>query len=246
MLLRRMGDAIARQDWLVVLIELVVLVVGIFIGLRVDDWNQARKDRNDEQHFLVALHGDIVLAEQLSSRVRQRRLESQQTNFSANEVLFGRTGRDTLTEQECRALGSANYFNISIAGLPAVEELIATGRLEIVHDTGLRSALIGLQQTRAALITMIAVQTSQSSFTHLPTLFPDLIRMTAYYDEEVGEIRNRMECDLPGMQDNQAFLNAWGANIDGYDAYVRDGLRPWSEQFDKVHAIVDGVLGMEH
>jgi hypothetical protein len=36
MILRRLGDAVARQDWFVVLIELVVLVVGIFIGLQVD------------------------------------------------------------------------------------------------------------------------------------------------------------------------------------------------------------------
>ena len=164
-------------------------------------------------------------------------------------MLFGRAGRDTLTQLECRALGSANYFNISIAGLPAVEELIATGRLEIVHDTELRKALIGLRQTRSALMTMIAVQSSQSSFAHLPTRFPDLIRMAAYYDEEereVAEIRNHMECDLEGMRGNQAFLNAWGSNIDGYDAYVRDGLRPWSDQFDKTHVLVDEILGVGH
>jgi hypothetical protein len=246
MFIRRLGEAIAQQNWFVVLIELLVLVAGVYIGLQADDWNQARKDRNDEQHFLVTLHEDILLAERLSSRVRERRLTSQQTNFTANEVLFGRAGRDTLTDLECRALGSANYFNISIAGLPAVEELIATGRLGIIRNGQLRGALIGLQQTQAALMTMIAIQSGQSSFIHLPTRFPDLIRTAAYYDEEVGEIRNNMECDLEGMRGNQAFLNAWGANIDGYDAYVRDGLRPWSDQFDKVHSMVDEVLGMAH
>jgi hypothetical protein len=246
LILRRLGDAFARQDWFVVLIELIVLVLGIFIGLQVDDWNQARKDRKDETRFLEALHEDILLAEQLSSRVRERRLNNQEIILSANEVLFGRAGRGGLTDEECRALGSANYFNISVAGLPAVEELIATGRLGIIRNVELRSALIGLQQTRAALMTMVAVQSSQSAFKHLPTEFPDLIRTEAYFDEELGEIRNYMDCDLAGMRANQAFLNAWGANADGYDAYVRDGLRPWSDQFDKVHAIVDGILGVTH
>lgn len=246
MIIRRLGQAIAQQDWFVVLIELLVLVVGIFIGLQVDDWNQARKDRNDEQRFMVALHGDILLAERLSSRVRERRLVNQETNFAANEVLFGRAGRDTLTDVECIAFGSANYFNISITGLPAVEELIATGRLGIIRDADLRGALIGLQQTRASLMTMIAIQSGQSAFIHLPTHFPDLIQTEAYFDEETSEIRNRMVCDLDGMRSNQAFVNAWGANIDGYDAYIRDGLRPWSDQFDKVHAMVDEILGLEH
>ena len=72
MIIRRMGKTIAHQDWFVVVIELMVLVVGVFIGLQADDWNQARKDSNDEQRFLVALHEDILLAEKLSSRVRER------------------------------------------------------------------------------------------------------------------------------------------------------------------------------
>ena len=246
MIFRQMGNAIARQDWFVVLIELLVLIVGIFAGLQVDDWNQARKDRNDETVFLVALHEDILRADQLSSRLRSRRLENVEMNLAANEVLFGRAGRDELTDAECRALGGANWFNISATGLPAVEELTATGRLGIVRDTNLRSALIGLEQTRAVLMTMITIQSTQSAFTYMPVGFPELIRSAAYYDEEAGEIRNAMECDLEGMRNNQAFINAWGANIDGYDAYVRDGLRPWSDQFDKVHAIVDGILGALH
>lgn len=106
--------------------------------------------------------------------------------------------------------------------------------------------MIGLQQTRAALMTMITIQSTQSAFTYLPVGFPELIQTKPYFDEELSEIRNAMECDLAGMRSNQAFINAWGANIDGYDAYVRDGLRPWSDQFDKVYAIVDRALGVTH
>ncbi len=48
------------------------------------------------------------------------------------------------------------------------------------------------------------------------------------------------------MRANQKFLNQFSANADGYDAYIRDGLAPWSAQFDKVHQLVDDVLGMTH
>ncbi|HKJ18223.1 MAG TPA: hypothetical protein VJ984_12790 [Xanthomonadales bacterium] len=34
--------------------------------------------------------------------------------------------------------------------------------------------------------------------------------------------------------------------LDGCDAYIRDGLKPWSDQFDTVHAMVDGILGITH
>ncbi len=35
-------------------------------------------------------------------------------------------------------------------------------------------------------------------------------------------------------------------NSDRYDAYVRDGLAPWVEQFDRVHQLVDQALDTRH
>lgn len=246
MILRRLGEAIAEQNWFVVIIEILIVVVGIFIGLQVDGWNEARKDRSDEQKYLQQLHTDVLLVEELSSRVRSRRLDRLETVSAASDVLFNRVDRDTLTEEECITIASANFFNISAQGLPSLEELIGTGRLGIIQDTKLRSALVGLQQTRAALLTMIATQSGSSSFTHLPSKYPDLLRLTSYYDTEVDEIRNRARCDLAGMQANQAFLNQWSVNADGYDAYIRDGLAPWSDQLDTVHRLIDDRLGLQH
>lgn len=246
MILRRMREAVTEQNWFLVAIEILVVVVGIFIGLQVDGWNTARMDRKDEQEFLQRLHVDVLRAEVLTKRVRARRLDRLRIILEANDVLFDRAGRATLTEEECIAIGSANFFNIIAPDLPSVEELIGTGRLGIIRDAQLRSALIGLRQTRAALSSMVAIQSGSSTFTHLPSNYPDLMQLTAYYDPERGEIRNRSTCDLAGMRKNQKFLNQWSVNTDGYDAYIRDGLAPWSEGFDNVHQILDADLGIEH
>ncbi|NQV87424.1 MAG: hypothetical protein HQ492_10150 [Woeseiaceae bacterium] len=246
MLLRRLGEALANQNWFVVIIEVLVVVIGIFIGLQVDDWNATRKDRIDERAFLQQLHTDILFASDLSSRVRTRRLERLQIVMDASDVLYRRGHSDSLTEEECIALSSSNFFNINAPGLPSLDELIATGRLEIIRDAELRRALIGLQQTRATLSAMIAIQSGASTFTHLPSIYPDLIQLTPYFDEELEEIRARATCDLPGMRGDQRFLNQWSANADGYDAYIRDGLAPWTSQFDKVHELIDEALGLHH
>ncbi len=246
MILNRLAEAVAKQNWFVVFIEVLVLVIGIFIGLRVDDWNQARKDRIDEQQFLQRLHKDVLLAEELSNRVRDRRLGRLQTIMDAGDVLFDRVGRDQLTDEECISIASASFFNINISSLPSLNELIGTGRMEIIRDAELRVALVGLQQTRAGLATMIAVQSGQSAFAHLPSSYPDLIQLESYFDADVGEIRSNPQCDLDGMRADRKFLNQFSANADGYDAYVRDGLAPWSAQFDKVHQLVDHALGMTH
>jgi len=246
MILRRLGDAIAEQNWFVVMTELLVVIFGIFIGLQVDDWKEARKDRKDEQVFMHRLHEDLLLAEELSSRVRERRLNRLQSLMDASDVLFGRANRDVLSEEECTSIASSNYFNINASSLSSLEELESTGRMGIIRNTELRTALVELQQTRAALAFMINLQNNSSAFTHLPDAFPDLIQSESYFDTGINEVRTHFHCDLDSMRDNQAFLNRFSANIDGYDAYVRDGLGPWSSQFDRVHRLVDQALGISH
>jgi hypothetical protein len=71
MILKHMAEAILKQNWSVVLIEVLVVVVGIFLGLQVDDWNQDRKDRGDERQYLQRLHADLLIAEKLSDRVHE-------------------------------------------------------------------------------------------------------------------------------------------------------------------------------
>ena len=59
MILRRIATAIAKQDWFVVIIELAVVIVGILIGLQVAQWDDGRRERIAERHYLTRLHGDI-------------------------------------------------------------------------------------------------------------------------------------------------------------------------------------------
>ena len=59
MILRKLAEAIAEQNWFTVMLEVLIVVVGIFIGLQADDWNQERRDRIDEQLYLAELMEDF-------------------------------------------------------------------------------------------------------------------------------------------------------------------------------------------
>ncbi len=244
MILRRLADGIRQQDWFTVVVEVLIVVVGIFLGLQVDDWNEARKDRIDEQEFITRLHGDLLLAEDLSSRVRNRRLGRLESMITAADVLFTRSERDVLSDEECIAVTGTHYFNINVPELPSLSELAATGRMSIIRDTELRSALVELQQNRSALSMLIALQSARAI--DLPEKYVELIRLEAKYTAEDDEIHSNPKCDLAGMRANRAFLNDYSQNSDRYDAYIKDGLAPWSAQMDKLHRLVDDALGIVH
>ena len=58
MILRRLADAIREQNWFTVVLEVLIVVVGIFFGLQMDDWNERRKERVMEREYLERLLAD--------------------------------------------------------------------------------------------------------------------------------------------------------------------------------------------
>lgn len=246
MILQRMAKSLAERNWGTALAEILIVVIGILIGLQVDDWNQARKDRKDEAAFLLSLHEDLLHVDELSRRLRHRRVERLDLTLGVGDVLFGRVDRDALSDLECNTIVWTTAFNITAMGLPSVDELVGTGRMSIIRDTDLRTALVALRQSRAALDMTISEKTASSNFISLPAVFPDLFRLEAFFDHASDEVRTRSECDLPAMRANQHFLSQFSMNVDGYDAYVRDGVKPWSLQFDRVHELVDRALAIDH
>ena len=44
MILKRIAKGIKDQDWFVVTIEIVIVVIGIFLGMQVTDWNERQQE----------------------------------------------------------------------------------------------------------------------------------------------------------------------------------------------------------
>ena len=125
-----------------------------------------------------------------------------------------------------------------------MDELVSAGRMHIIQDEALRTDLIKLQQTYDSLQTVIEQSTPVAH--NLPVEHPELIASESIYDQALGEMQSRYRCDLVGMKKSRLFLNQASENIDAYDAYLRDGLKPWSKQMDIVHESLDRILDIQH
>jgi hypothetical protein len=244
MILQKLADGIRQQNWFTVVLEIMIVVVGIFIGLQVDGWSELRQDRRDEQHYLIRLHDEILNAEKLSARLLDRRISRQEVAADILDAVFVNVEQNSLTALECQTVGSLHFFNIVVTGLSAVDELTASGRMGILRDTELRAALGALKQTHDATNMYIRLQNGVA--TDLSHQYPQLISVEAYNDYDLQEIYSRVTCDLPAMRQNPAFLNDLSNNADAYDAYIRDGVSPWAKQMQRVHDLIDGNLGIQH
>ena len=240
MILRRITKHVKEQNWFAVGIDFFIVVVGVFIGLQVANWNSGRTDRADEAIFLERLHDDLVRVEDASARVRTRRISLIDDLNSAAAVVFNDDPAQQLTPDQCLAIGSSSYYYINVLGLPSLTELANAGRVEIIRDRNLRTALVEYQQRVEAL--KYFTQTQTLVITNMATFRPELVKMESYFDVTLDEIYARYLCDVSGMREDQAFLNAMSENIDSYDAYLRDGLLPWNKQLIEVQRLVDRAL----
>lgn len=55
MLLRRITKHVKAQNRFAVGLDFVIVVLGVFVGLQVQDWNDSRKERVEESVLMVRL-----------------------------------------------------------------------------------------------------------------------------------------------------------------------------------------------
>ncbi len=63
MILRRITEHVKAQNWFAVAIDFVIVVVGVFIGIEVSNWNAALADRNREQVLIERVAADFEAIE---------------------------------------------------------------------------------------------------------------------------------------------------------------------------------------
>lgn len=141
MILRRLSASVRTQDWFAVALELVV--VGIFLGLEVSTWNEARADRSRSAAYLDRIEADLVIdVAELQKRI----------SFW-NEV--ARNGRIALAYAEESRPGEKSAWTVLRAFIHASQvwrftfnattysELRSAGELALIDDPELRASLAG-------------------------------------------------------------------------------------------------------
>lgn len=59
MILRRLSQSLREQNWTAIWIEFVLLVVGVFLGIQVSNWNSERETRQKSAVFSERLRADL-------------------------------------------------------------------------------------------------------------------------------------------------------------------------------------------
>jgi hypothetical protein len=141
MILRRLTTALRKQDWFTVGIETLIVVLGVFLGIQLGNWNQYAGDRRSEAEYLRQLQGDLhnIQAEidaQIEFEQFQARLAGEVYALIRNDTSEERAlkidiGLSQLLVRRTLRTQSPTFLNLQ-----------GSGKLDIISDPDLRAAII--------------------------------------------------------------------------------------------------------
>jgi len=144
MLLRSITSHVRSQNWFAVGLDFVIVVVGIFVGLQVDGWNEGRKERVRERAAIEQLLSDFASNGAIVARMVEFHREK------VEELTFV---MDVLTSGELDPNESVRFRNafVSMTQLPPLgatmggyDALISSGDFALIRDRKLKSMLVKL------------------------------------------------------------------------------------------------------
>lgn len=146
MLLRRVIEHVKAQNWTAVALDFVIVVVGVFIGIQVSNWNEVRADRKLERGYAVRLLGDLARSKTHIEGVNAQMVKAADDSLLLLESLktcdFPEDKRETLAFA-ASALGKVDF---ALLDTTVIDEMKATGKAGLFRSIELREQLSALVQ----------------------------------------------------------------------------------------------------
>jgi hypothetical protein len=133
--------SLRRQDWMAFVIELVTVMLGLFLGLQLNDWNDARQARAREKAALERLHEE---SESVVSYFRDSvaSFDRQNADQEAAIVALSTGDRTKFTSHELAGHIRSMIFYPGIAPPRATyDELSGSGLLNDIGSPAVRAAV---------------------------------------------------------------------------------------------------------
>ncbi|MEM9014365.1 MAG: DUF6090 family protein [Pseudomonadota bacterium] len=142
MLLRRVIEHVKAQNWTAVALDFVIVVVGVFMGIQVANWNASQFERREEAAIVERLRSDFERVKADSDR--SLAFHTRMTEDIRTALRSLRSGvledKDIPAFERVLVLGTAFQTSADRAG--SFTELMSSGRGNILRDRDLLHALV--------------------------------------------------------------------------------------------------------
>lgn len=248
MLLRRVIGHVKDQNWIAVFIDFLIVVIGVFVGLQVQNWATEQGQRQLEKSYMARLHDEVVDLQKTRKPLLDSRNRWQAGLSSVTSLLFNEDSRE-ITQAECLSVALSHIVSNPTDNLATLIELQESGQMFLFKNKdvskSLRSFLLARSRARDAM------QGVSLNNVNLRLKHPHLVKIVKPMSQKISPqgIFTRTggiyECDLESMRSNQSFLNDFEISQSGFGNHIGHNILV-SSSLIEIHRVLDEVLGLTH
>ena len=141
MILRRIVQHLKTQQWTAIGIELVIVILGVFIGTQVSNWNGSRHEEARAREALARIHDDLQ-TDLLTIGLRSV-FWPKVNDYGREAVLYAETGKlvQGSAWKTVLAFYQASQLWPWVPSDSTYQELRSAGELGLIRDNKLRADL---------------------------------------------------------------------------------------------------------
>jgi len=214
MIVKRLTQALQRQDWAVVSIEFVLVVVGVLLAFQINEYANGREAASERNAATVRL---LREAEESVAYLRQT-VESQQRlvanlNFALARV---QVGQWEAAEEARMTIGLSRAKNAAPLVPPSsvYDDLVASGALGRIGNAQLRSEIAKYRATLA-----FSREVRQSLREDMPNL-EDFTALRYRFSLD-GRQRTRLVVDYPALREDRLLQEKLALLADDQRVFLR-------------------------
>ena len=142
MILRRFAQSLQQQNWAAIAIEFVLLVLGVFLGIQVANWNVERDTTQKSAIFTERLKADLRGEDWTYQFLIAY---NREVLANANRAVEALEGKAAISDEALlvSAYRATQYRNRNQRGT-TYDELVSTGSIDLIRDRTLRDTAIRL------------------------------------------------------------------------------------------------------
>jgi len=208
MILRRVTEHVRNQEWTAIAIDFVIVVVGVFVGIQVSNWNGAKVEAAQLDEQLRSLRLEM---EDNRVRIAEHRaaIQSQYDDAAALRASFAADTPDPDPDQTDARLMNVYRIVTFVPERNAYQDLADTGGLRRLAGTPLRETIASWDATLAAVQRM-----NTDALMHRSASMPDLTSrlaigaMLEHFPSPQGDVpRSRFRNDPQALAQDRALDN---------------------------------------
>ena len=166
--MRRVASHVSNQNWTAVDIDFVIVVVGVFIGIQVSNWNDERQREQTAQVYVERIRQDLRVN---LADLRERLAYFNQVRTSALGALEGLDRpQDQLGQQFLIDTYQASQMLPRGFGRDTYDEILSVGANDAIADVPTRTRLANFYRSIEAQLVLLRpeMQYRNSIRAHMP------------------------------------------------------------------------------